>query len=124
MTVEVGAGQHNTGVLVAGGQHVPGGRVGGAGSAQGLAVDRDRSPGWCSRGRGSRGEPAADDRGELVGVQGLQQSTDHRFGSPPVRVDAQGEHGRGGNVTDPLGDRRVRAVTGDHGADSGADHDR
>jgi hypothetical protein len=124
MTVDVGAGQHNAGVLVASSQHVPGGRVAAAGSAQGLAVDRDRPPGRYSRGPGPRGEPAADDGGELVRVQGLQQSTNHRFGRSPLGVDAQGEDRRGGNVTDPLGDRRIRAVAGDHGTDSGAHHDR
>ena len=39
-------------------------------------------------------------------------------------VDAQGESGRGRDVGDPFGDRRVGAVAGHDGADRRGDHDR
>jgi hypothetical protein len=54
----------------------------------------------------------------------LQQPPDHRFGRPAVGFDTQGDHGRGRDVIDPLGNRRVGAVTGHNGADSRADHGR
>jgi hypothetical protein len=66
LAVDVGAGEDDAGVLVAGCEDVAGCRIDGPRAAQCLAVDRDRSFG--GRSLRGRGEPVADRRGEQIGV--------------------------------------------------------
>jgi hypothetical protein len=51
-------------------------------------------------------------------------AADHRLGRPAIRVDTKGEHGRGWDVVDPFGGRRVGAAAGHNSADRRADYDR
>jgi hypothetical protein len=71
LAVDVGAGQHHAGALLAGGQQMSGTGSSGAGTAQCLAVHGDRSPRSRRRGGHPRGEPGPDRRTQSVMVEGL-----------------------------------------------------
>lgn len=62
--LDVGTAQDHTGGLVAGGHHVSGRGVGGAGASQRLAVDGDRPQGRRGGGGGRAGEPDTDRRSQ------------------------------------------------------------
>jgi len=91
---------------------------GAAGSAGGLAIDRDHRPAGQHRCPG--GQPAADQLIELLRVDALQGPADGRLARHPTAKLQAGPHGRR-QVRGPLRDRHIGPGAGQHRADRDAE---
>jgi hypothetical protein len=113
---DLALGEHRTGGVVHHRQQVDLAALGVSGAAQGLAVDRDRTP--AAAGAVAVGKPCANRGGQRLGIEAGKGSADGGLGrdQPPAgeRVAAGAERRADalGCVRGPFGDRRDRPRTG------------